>query len=412
MPVDPIFLQQRFTQIGRIRAGKQVPTQGGKKRPTRLERFRLTTQYRWAADSVAEQLGGTVEPWADELTNDRWQVETDADSLDVIVVPAAMPGESAVSQWFERWGKGGCTHRCTGSVAYIADGHKYIDGIPCDGTHGTCGQATRDLLAEQKAEGVPERDRVAACSLMTRLSVLLPSVVGTGQWRLDTGSWNAGMELGGISDWLVRATAAGYSIPATLSLVQVKRSRYVNGKAQTHHFVMPTLVAKMSQQNVLEIERGGAYRPELDGYQPTPIEPRRPLQLDPGHPDTPPPRAPRGRHRTVDTVVPPVGIDPPTVIEATVLEDEHDAATAKAEWHAALAVDDQATIDRMFALCAQRAGAGYDDTNDRVRERVRRGLEQVESGELRIEATETELQLIKIPSGDIALSLFVEAGES
>lgn len=407
MPVDPIFLQQRLAPIGRIRAGKQIVTKNGKTAPTRLEQFRLTTPYRWAADSVAEHLGGTVEPWANDLTNDRWQVETEADSLDVVVLPAPMPGESAVSQWFEQWGKGGCTHRCTGSQAYIAGGHTYIDPIPCDGTKGTCGTA-RDKLDEQEAEGVPERDRVTACSLKTRLSVLLPSVVGTGQWRIDTASWNAGMELGGISDWLVRATAAGYSIEATLSLLPQTRRRYVKGEPKTFHFIMPTLVAKMSQRAVLEIERGGAYRPELDGHQPMPIERRRPLQLEPGHADTPPPRAPRGRYRTVDTVVPPVGIDPPTVVDAEVLEDEHDAAAERSAWFAALPTAEQNTIDHMFALCAQRLGACYDDTNAKVHDRVRRGLEQISSGELRIVIAEHELQLTRIPSGDIALSLCVD----
>lgn len=413
MPIEPIYLQRRVAPIGRIRLGKKVLTKSGKQAPAKLERFRLTTPYEWAAQAVADVYGGTVEPWADDLTNDRWQVETETTQLDVIVLPSLKPGESAVSQWFEQWGKGGCTHRCTGSTAYIADGHDYIGGIPCDGTNGTCGEARRDLADEQRREGVDAKDREVVCQIKTRLSVVLPQVAGTGQWRLDTASWNAAAELGGIGDWLVLATAAGYSVPATLAMTQVKRSRYVKGKPVTYRFAMPTLFARISQQAVVEIERGGTYRPELDGIEITPISPRAPLQLDPGHPDTPPPRRPGGRHRTVDTVVAPPRQAPPTASEAEQAEQVELAAQEERQkrhvWHEALPFSpEDPEVAEMFALCAQRWGATYDDVPQVVRDRVARGLAQILAGEMRIDREGAEVRLVKVPSGDIALSLTIE----
>jgi hypothetical protein len=413
MPVDPIYLQRRVAPIGRIRLGKKVVTKSGKQAPAKLDRFRLTTPYQWAAQAVADVYGGTIAAWADDMTNDRWQVETDTTELDVIVLPSLIPGESAVSQWFERWSAGGCTHRCTGTTAYIADGHTYSGGIPCDGQNGTCGEAAREVADEQRRDGIDAKDRETVCQIKTRLSVVLPQVAGTGQWRLDTASWNAAAELGGIGDWLVLATAAGYSVPATLAMTQVKRSRYVRGKPVTYRFAMPTLIARISQQAVVAIEQGDAYRPELDGIEITPIEPRRPLQLDPAHPDTPPPRRPGGRHRTVDTVVAPPAHDPPTASEAATAEQVELAAQAarqqRHDWFEALPFSpEDPEVGEMFALCAQRWDATYDNVSQTVRDRVARGLAQVQAGELRIDREGGETRLVKIPSGDVALSLAAE----
>lgn len=399
MPVDPIIIQRRLTQLGRIRLGEVVKPKNGKPYPGKLDKFRITSPYRWAADAVAAVYGGDVRAFDNELTDDRWEVYTDASELDpVIVLPSLIPGESAVSQWFEQWTKGGCSHRCTGTVAYKVAGKDYPNGIACDGKHGTC---------------TPDDDGKRACTIKTRLSVVLPQVVGTGQWRLDTGSWNAATEMGGISDWLVQATAAGYSIPATLSLQQVTRRAYVKGEPTTRRFVMPVLIAKVSQQATVEIERGGAYTPELDGFTPAEITPRLPLALAAGHPDTPPPRVKGGRRRTVDTVVPPTGVEPETAAEARDAErvevsgqDQREARTA---WFESLPFSpEDVEIEDMFALCAQRVGAGYDDTPDLIRDRVKRGLDQIESGELVIDAVEGELRLVRFSDGEIVLRVAVE----
>ena len=61
MPI--LNLQRQLRELGRIRTGIQVSTSGGKRRPSKLETFRLTSGARELIEAAAEAYGGTVTPW-------------------------------------------------------------------------------------------------------------------------------------------------------------------------------------------------------------------------------------------------------------------------------------------------------------------------------------------------------------
>ncbi len=61
MPI--IELQRRLAEAGRIRIGHQVEAGNGKRRPEKLETFRLTAPDRHRIDQAAAIYGGTPQPW-------------------------------------------------------------------------------------------------------------------------------------------------------------------------------------------------------------------------------------------------------------------------------------------------------------------------------------------------------------
>ena len=113
--MSPIInLQRRMAEKARIRLGEQVPTKSGKKRPSKLRTFRITSQDRDYVEEAAALYGGTVT----EFDAGGWAVTTEADTLNVIVPP----GQMAFSQWYELWGNGFCKRRCDGQRVTISDG--------------------------------------------------------------------------------------------------------------------------------------------------------------------------------------------------------------------------------------------------------------------------------------------------
>lgn len=202
-----IDLQRRLREIGRIRTGDTTVASNGKARPRKLERFRLTSSDRRVVDAAAERWGGDVIEWQ-APDGAQWQVYLTAEEI-AVVVP---PGDMSFSQSYEQWSAGGCQVRCDGQWNHIAD-----KACACDPT-----------------------DR--ACDIHTRLSVMLPELPGIGVWRLETHSYYAAVELGGLVDLCAAQAAAGVMIPARLRLEQrsVKRIGQ-NGKPQTRRFAVPVL---------------------------------------------------------------------------------------------------------------------------------------------------------------------------
>jgi hypothetical protein len=197
-----IDLQRRLREIGRIRIGEQVPTRNGKTRPAKLETFRFTSRDRQVIDAAATRFGGTVTEWA-APDGQQWQVTSGVAEIPVIVPP----GDMSFSQAYEQWSAGGCQVRCDGRWDHIAD-----RACHCD----------------------PE-DR--ACSIHTRLSVMVPDLPGIGVWRLDTSGYYAAVELGGVVDICADATANGKMLPARLRLEQ----RAIKREGQTRRFAVPVL---------------------------------------------------------------------------------------------------------------------------------------------------------------------------
>lgn len=202
-----ITLQRQLREIGRIRIGQTITT-GGKRRPAKLDTFRITSPSRDIVEAAAGAYGGTVAPWEDQ-----WEVVTTTAALD-IAVPPGQP----VSQWYELWGGGGCLRRCDGVTNVLTDG-------PCE-----CPQDTEERIA-LAANG-------QACKATTRLKVILPSLPDFGVFRLESHGYYAATELAGAAEVLAMATARGYLIEARLRLDQ--REKKVPGKA-TQKYAVPVI---------------------------------------------------------------------------------------------------------------------------------------------------------------------------
>ena len=192
-----IGLQRRLVQVGRIRMGEKVSGTG---RPTRLEKWRLTSRDQVRLEAAAQAFGGTVRPW--EQRAGEYELYTETDQLPILLLPG-----QALSQHYELWEGPQCARRCDGEQEMISDG-------PC-----LCDPENRQ------------------CKPTTRLNVLLPDVPGLGCWRLDSKGYYAAVELAGVVDLLEIATSRGILLPARLRIDQRSAKR----DGQTLRFGVPTL---------------------------------------------------------------------------------------------------------------------------------------------------------------------------
>ena len=213
-PGSIIDIQRRLHETGRIRIGTSVPAKSrqGKdfRRPVKLDRFLFTSANARALQSLAELYGGKVEPWAEAPGAPQSKVLTETDEIPVLVPPQHM----AFSQMYEHWDAGRCMVRCDGR-AQIPTGEE----CTCD----------------------PENRR---CKPTTRLSLMLPQLLGSGLWRLDTRGYNAAAELSGAFGLAeILAAATGQSVlPGVLRLTQRETKRAdADGKTITHSFAVPVI---------------------------------------------------------------------------------------------------------------------------------------------------------------------------
>ena len=219
MPINPLILQRRHAELGRIRLGVKTPISNGKTRPEKLDRFRFTSPSRPLIDAIAALYGGTARPW-DNDGKPEHEVITDATSLPVIVV------KGGLSQWMEAWSGGGCIHRCDGERNVLTD-------APCD-------------LEEQVRIGRDTVNPHAVAKPTTRLSVMLRDVESLGVWRLESHGWNAAAEIPAMAEL---AMYVGDLVPATLHLVERRAVR--DGK--TSRFVVPVLDLAVSKQRLVQL---------------------------------------------------------------------------------------------------------------------------------------------------------------
>ena len=216
MPINPIVLQRRHAELGRIRLGEK----GAKGQPQKLTTFRFSSPNRELVDQVAALYGGEAKAW-DNAGKAEHEVVTDAKSIPVIVV------KGGFSQWMETWSGGGCQHRC--------------DGVTNDLTKEPCDP---DDPGHQQAKPY------------TRLSVMLRDVESLGVWRMETHGWNAAAELPSMAEL---AMFVGDLVPATLHLVARTSKIKVNGRVQTAQYVVPVLDLQVSKQRLVELVGGPGF---------------------------------------------------------------------------------------------------------------------------------------------------------
>lgn len=274
MPI--VDMQIRMRELGRIRTGNQVAVGDGRKRPAKLETFRLTSASESLMAAAAELYGGKVVPW-DSPSGKQFEVITTTDVLSIVIPPG-----QALSQWYELWTGGGCQRRCDGLVETLSD-------QPC-----LCPSDSTERR-EQAAAG-------NACKPTTRLNVLLPDLPDLGLFRLESHGYYAAVELAGAAQFLSMASAAGMNIPARLRLEQ--REKKVPGQP-TNRYSVP--VIEFTTTRIVDLLNAGA-GPMMLGDAASQITGPAPAQLAPG--SLTPPKGQRARQPKVDrpTMGPPPAV--------------------------------------------------------------------------------------------------------
>jgi len=203
MPI--LHLQKRVVEVGRIRAGDQVPAGEGRRRPRKLVNWRLTSKDKARLDAAAELWGGEVQPW--EEREGEWQLYTGTNVLPIALIPGQLP-----TSWYELWKAGGLERRC--------------DGVTEMGTDSPC------MCGENAGAGGKDY-----CSPHTRFPVMLPDVAGLGAWLLQSNGWNAAHELAGTAEVLQQGMLAGVILPANLRLEQREEKK----GGQTRKYAVPVI---------------------------------------------------------------------------------------------------------------------------------------------------------------------------
>lgn len=209
-PIPLTERRQRMPVAGRIRAGVKGRTSTGKVKGVAIETFRFTCRRSDDLDVLAGLYGGTVRPWTDPKSEDRFEVITEASEIRVALPPDPL-GES----FMELWGGKGCERRCDGIRCEVAV--RGPDGLEWDEAPCLCRQ-----------RGIKE------CKPKIRLCVLLPELPLRGVWRFDTSSEAALDELPGMVETLQTLQGEGL----TEGLLRLERRQSQGGK---HRFVVPVL---------------------------------------------------------------------------------------------------------------------------------------------------------------------------
>lgn len=213
MPIKT--LGRSLRRLGRIRAGTTEEAQDGTKRPTKLGNWRLTSPDGDLLEAAAGLYGGTVEPWSHPASDDRFQLLTTSETIDVVVPPIDM----AFNQYMELWTAAGLQRRCNGEVT-------------TDGEHCICQALATDEV----------------CKPTTRLFVILPRLPDVGTWQLQTNGYYAATELAGAVAIIQRADGL---VPADLRLQQRHVKREVEGKPITYRFAVPVLRVKATPASLM-----------------------------------------------------------------------------------------------------------------------------------------------------------------
>jgi len=208
-------LQRRMRQLGEIRIGHVVPTQSGKTRPAKLDKFRFTSPSQDILAAVASKYGGEVKPWTPANGGpSEYEVYTDVNRLPIIIPPRS------VDQWYELYQGSRCVRRCNGQVELKSD-----TACMCD----------------------PER---RTCSITTRVNVMLRDVPPIGYWLLTTRGYYAATELPPVAEMLEQTKG---NIPGFLGVEErrIVRDKPDGDGVETVRFMVPVLDIELSPEQLL-----------------------------------------------------------------------------------------------------------------------------------------------------------------
>jgi hypothetical protein len=310
-------LNLRLPEGGRIRMGAK----GGPGGMKVLKTWRLTSQNRESLVTLADTYGGTVEPWHDSSANppDQFELITHAPKLIVYLIP------NSLSQSMEKWGGGLCQRRCSGD--------------PTDPKACEVMGAGRDGESITQACICTIKDK-SECSTKTRLSVLFPGLPPL-TWRLDTGSYNAMLEMPGMVQ-IIEMMTERQVVMATITIEQRMSKKFdKNGKPITRRFSIPVLAPADSTEQVMSIAAPVAVR-QLER-----------AGVDPYAEIGPAPDAPLAKPELLDNAVVHASGDD-DVIDAEIVDDFNDEDAAFDEV--------EAVMDRLFEAVHDGKWGGDDQS--------------------------------------------------
>lgn len=230
-----ITLQRQARELGRLRTG----THNGKY-PQRSETWVITSHSRDYIQAAAEAWGGDVEEWQPQGNGAKqWRVITEARAVDAILPPG-----DPLSQAYEQWTKGGCARRCDGETELLSD-----QACVC------------------RAQWGPDFHQVApakdACSMTTRLNVIMPELPDLGVYRVETHSYYSANEIAAAVDVLKGQLGEQAMIPVRLRIEP--RSRVAQGKTKQ----FPVIVLELRGVTAGQVLSGSAPA-TVSGGQPAP----------------------------------------------------------------------------------------------------------------------------------------------
>jgi hypothetical protein len=228
-------LARHIVETGRIRIGHRTAIKSGKNAgkptPETLKHFRLTSNSREALVLAQSRYGGHVQEWtvrpewkgAVSAPEDRWELYTESDTLDILIRPDAL-----MDTKFERWMGRVCVLRCDGHYI-VKDGHGKLTGLAC-----ICPSDVdeRRVLAKEKD---PQTREPRACEEMSRIVVLLEGLP-LGQWRLNTQGFYAPAETRGLQDYLEACQVQSSIVPARMRLEHRTDTKMRRDRIETLHY--------------------------------------------------------------------------------------------------------------------------------------------------------------------------------
>jgi hypothetical protein len=199
-------MQARPQEIGRLRAGEEHtdPKRPGKP----LKAWRVTSKHKDVVESYAERFGGEVKAFDSPMSEDEWQVYTDAKEIPLELIEEQY---TPFSWAMEQWGASGVQVRCNElekleRVTY----EEKVKGKKQNLERWEVSPCTCNLDA-------PE------CKRALRVNFLDPELLRLGTMRFETGGMPTGNDIIGQYSLGLRMEAKGRGIKAVMRLEPTSR---------------------------------------------------------------------------------------------------------------------------------------------------------------------------------------------